>query len=274
MERQEQLIIVRGGGDIATGTIYKLSRSGYPVLVLESEHPSAIRRKVAFSEAVYDGKSQVEDMLCFYADNLSEARRILEQGYPALMKDPECRVLEEIRPWALVDGILAKKNLGTHRGMADKTIALGPGFTAGEDVDLVIETMRGHNLGRLITQGAALPNTGVPGKIGGYDKERVVYAPAAGRVHIICDIGAKVTKGQAIAEIVTGTERVSVTAAISGLVRGMIREGFPVTEGFKMADVDPREEEYKNCFTISDKARCIAGSVLEGLLYLEQMQGK
>lgn len=274
MERKEQLIIVRGGGDIATGTIYKLSRSGYPVLVLESEHPSAIRRKVAFSEAVYDGKSQVEDMLCFYADNLSEARRILEQGYPALMKDPECRVLEEIRPWALVDGILAKKNLGTHRGMADKTIALGPGFTAGEDVDLVVETMRGHNLGRLISQGAALPNTGVPGKIGGYDKERVVYAPAVGRVHIICDIGAKVTKGQAIAEIVTGTERMPVTAAISGLVRGMIREGFPVTEGFKMADVDPREEEYKNCFTISDKARCIAGSVLEGLLYLEQLQGK
>ena len=274
MIRDKQLIIVRGGGDIATGTIHKLSRSGYPVLVLESEHPSAIRRKVAFSEAVYDGKAQVEDMLCFYAENLGEARKIMEQGYPALMTDPDCNVLKEVCPWALVDGILAKKNLGTHRGMADKTIALGPGFVAGEDVDLVIETMRGHNLGRIITKGAALPNTGVPGKIGGYDKERVIYAPTAGKVHIICDIGDTVTKGQPIAEIVSDHGCVPVAATISGLVRGMIRENFPVTEGFKMADIDPREEEYKNCFTISDKARCIAGSVLEGLMYLEKMQGR
>lgn len=274
MERNKQLIIVRGGGDIATGTIYKLSRSGYPVLVLESEHPSAIRRKVAFSEAVYDGRAQVEDMLCFYAGNLSEAEKIMEQGYPALMKNPECRILDEVRPWALVDGILAKRNLGTHRGMADKTIALGPGFSAGEDVDLVIETMRGHNLGRIITKGPAMPNTGIPGKIAGFDKERVIYAPAAGKVHIICDIGATVVQGQTIAEIVSEAGRVPVTASISGLIRGMIREGFPVTEGFKMADIDPREEEYQNCFTISDKARCIAGSVLEGLLYLEKLQGR
>lgn len=274
MKRKKQLIIVRGGGDIATGTIYKLSRCGYSVLILESEHPSAIRRKVAFSEAIYDGKTQVEDMLCFYAENFAEAEKIMTQGYPAVMKDPDCQVLKEVRPWALVDGILAKKNLGTHRGMADKTIALGPGFTAGADVDLVIETMRGHNLGRIIAEGPAMANTGIPGKIAGFDKERVIYAPTAGKVHIVCDIGDKVRKGQTIAELVNEEERIPVPASISGLVRGMIREDFLVTEGFKMADIDPREEEYKNCFTISDKARCIAGSVLEGLLYLEQQQGK
>lgn len=272
MDRKKQLVIVRGGGDIATGTIYKLNRCGYPVLVLESEHPSAIRRKVAFSEAVYEGKARVEDMLCFCVENLTEAWEIMGQGHVALMKDPECRVLAEVRPWALVDGILAKRNLGTHRGMAPKTIALGPGFTAGEDVDLVIETMRGHSLGRVIEKGRALPNTGVPGKIGGYDKERVVYAPGRGRVHVLRDIGEKVTAKDVIAEIVTDRERLPVVAEISGLVRGMIREGYPVTEGFKMADIDPREEEYENCFRISDKARCIAGGVLEGLLYLEALK--
>lgn len=296
MKRDKQLVMVRGGGDIATGTIYKLNRCGYPVLVLEAEQPSAIRRKVAFSEAVYDGKAQVEDMLCFCVQNLTEAWKIMEQGHVALMRDPGCRVLAQVTPWALVDGILAKRNLGTHRGMAPKTIALGPGFMAGEDVDLVIETMRGHNLGRILEQGTALPNTGVPGKIGGFDRERVVYAPAAGRVHVLSDIGDTVTRGQTIAEIyrenaerpvdqisakaeqaftvedASGRERIPVTAAISGLVRGMIREGFLVTKGFKMADIDPRREEYDNCFRISDKARCIAGSVLEGLLYLERLK--
>lgn len=284
MDRKKQLVIVRGGGDIATGTIYKLNRCGYPVLVLESERPSAIRRKVAFSEAVYDGEAQVEDMLCFCVSDMKEAWDVMEKGHVALMKDPECKVLREAHPWALVDGILAKRNLGTHRGMAPKTIALGPGFVAGEDVDLVIETMRGHSLGRVIERGAALPNTGVPGKIGGYDKERVVYAPGRGSVHVLREIGEKVEKGERIAEIVSdeeaisgetvsaGGQRLPVVAEISGLVRGMIREGYPVTEGFKMADIDPREEEYENCFRISDKARCIAGGVLEGLLYLESLK--
>ena len=132
--------------------------------------------------------------------------------------------------------------------------------------------MRGHSLGRVIEKGRALPNTGVPGKIGGYDKERVVYAPGRGRVHVLRDIGEKVTAKDVIAEIVTDRERLPVVAEISGLVRGMIREGYPVTEGFKMADIDPREEEYENCFRISDKARCIAGGVLEGLLYLEALK--
>ncbi|MDO5417552.1 MAG: selenium-dependent molybdenum cofactor biosynthesis protein YqeB [Lachnospiraceae bacterium] len=272
--RKEQLIIVRGGGDIATGTIHKLHRCGYPVIILETGFPSAIRRHVAFSEAAYDGTCEVEGVVCVHVKDYEEAKQVLEQGEVPLLEDPECRILETVRPWALIDGILAKKNLGTSRQMADKTIGLGPGFTAGRDVDLVIETMRGHNLGRIIGNGSAQPNTGTPGIIGGYGKERVIHSPAKGILMTRCEIGDKVKKGQRIATVVTGHGEVAVEATLDGLLRGMIRSGYPVTEGFKIADIDPRESEYENCFLISDKARCIAGAVLEGLLYLEEKQGR
>lgn len=271
--RKEQLIIVRGGGDIATGTIHKLHRSGYPVLVLEHEYPSAIRRHVAFSEAVYDGTSEVEGVCCVNVMNYEEALRVLAEGNVALLADPRCEVLKEVRPWALIDGILAKKNLGTSRQMADKTIALGPGFCAGKDVDLVIETMRGHNLGRIIGNGYAMANTGVPGLIAGFGKERVIHSPATGILISRYQIGDKVKKGERIAVVVTGHGEVAVEATLDGILRGLIRSGYPVTEGFKIADIDPRECEFENCFTISDKARCIGGSVLEALLYLEEKQG-
>ena len=267
--RKKQLIIVRGGGDIATGTIHRLHRCGYPVMVLETGYPSAIRRQVAFSEAVYDGTSQVEGTVCVRVKDFGEAKKVLKEGDVPLMVDPDCQVLKEVRPWALVDAILAKKNLGTSREMADKTIALGPGFTAGKDVDLVIETQRGHNLGRIIGNGQASPNTGTPGIIAGYGKERVIHSPATGILLGRVRIGDRVEKGQAMAVIVTGQGEVPVKASLTGIVRGLIKEGIPVRKGLKIADIDPREEEFENCFTISDKARCIAGSVLEGLLYLE-----
>ena len=270
--RKKQLIIVRGGGDIATGTIHRLHRCGYPVMVLETGYPSAIRRQAAFSEAVYDGTSQVEGTVCVRVKDFGEAKKVLKEGDVPLMVDPDCQVLKEVRPWALVDAILAKKNLGTNRQMADKTIALGPGFYAGRDVDLVVETMRGHNLGRLIGNGEAQANTGVPGVIAGYGKERVIHSPAGGILLDKVHIGDKVKKGQNIAVIVTGQGEVAVEATLDGLVRGLIRPGYPVTKGLKIADIDPRESEFENCFTISDKARCIAGSVLEGLLYLEAKQ--
>lgn len=273
MDRKEQLIIVRGGGDIATGTIHKLHRCGYPVLVLETGFPSAIRRCVAFSEAVYDGTSEVEGVTCMKAAGLSDAKRIMEQGGVPMIIDEQCRVLDQVRPWALVDAILAKKNVGTGRSMADKTIGLGPGFTAGEDVDLVIETMRGHDLGRIIGNGSAMPNTGVPGVIAGFGAERVIHSPGKGIFFGNALIGDKVTKGDRIGRIVTGQGELAVDAPLTGLLRGIIRDGYPVTEGFKIADIDPRESEYENCFTISDKARCIAGAVLEGLMRLEIKQG-
>lgn len=273
MERSRQLIIVRGGGDVATGTIHRLMRCGYPVLVLETGTPSAIRRQVSFSEAVYDGSSEVEGMVCMKVSSLEEAWEKLEAGIVPILIDGSCEILKKVRPWALVDAILAKKNTGTTRDMADKIIALGPGFTAGEDVDLVVETMRGHNLGRLIGSGTALPNTGVPGLVGGKDKERVIHAPAMGILFGRKQIGDQVEKGETIATIITGHGEVKVEASLTGILRGLIRDGYPVTKGFKIADIDPRDSEYENCFTISDKARAVAGAVLEGLLYLEMRQG-
>jgi xanthine dehydrogenase accessory factor len=153
--------------------------------------------------------------------------------------------------------------------MAPITVALGPGFTAGVDVDAVIETKRGHNLGRVLWQGTAAPNTGIPGIIGGYGKERVIHCPAEGILRNVCKITDTVTKGQEIAVVETENGKVPVLASLDGLLRGLIRDGYPVTKGFKIADIDPRTEEYQNCFTISDKARCIAGGVVEAILQLK-----
>jgi len=269
----ENLIVVRGGGDIASGTIHKLRRSGYPVLVLEARRPAAIRRCAAFSEAVYDGVSEVEGIACRLADSTGAAVDIIRAGEVAMMVDEQCSVLETLRPWALVDAILAKRNLGTNKGMAKKTVALGPGFEAGKDVDLVIETMRGHDLGRIIENGKALENTGIPGPIEGITSERVLYAAYPGIIHNIVQIGELVSEGQTIAVIRGDGEEHQIRASISGVLRGIIREGFPVNCRTKIADIDPRASERKNCFTISDRARCIAGSVLEGLMYLKTCDG-
>ncbi len=270
----KELVIVRGGGDIATGTIYTLRRCGFPVLVLEAGKPTAIRRCVSFSEAVYDGISQVEDMTCRLADSYERAKEIMDSGDIAMMVDEGCGILEKVRPWALIDCILAKKNLGTNRGMAKKTIALGPGFTAGRDVDLVIETMRGHDLGRIIEDGSALPNTGVPGLIAGFSSDRVIHAGCGGMLYNCAQIGDMVEKGQTIAVIRSKACEFPVEATIDGVLRGLIRDSFEVHKGLKIADIDPRESEKKNCFTISDKARCLGGSVLTGLLYLEKRDCK
>lgn len=269
-ESGNSLIIVRGGGDIASGTIAKLYNSGFSVLILEIPTPSAIRRNVAFSEAVYEKTQTLEGITCYLAENITEAALYLKENKLTVLVDPNGTAIEELKPLAVIDAILAKKNLGTSRAMAPITIALGPGFCAGEDVDAVIETMRGHNLGRIIYKGPAAPNTGVPGNIGGYDKERVIHSEADGILRNVCHITDTVKQGQVIANIKTNTELIPVHATIDGLLRGLIRDGYPVTKGFKIADIDPRLEQYNNCFTISDKARCIAGGVLEALLYLKK----
>ena len=273
--KKDALILVRGGGDLATGTIHRLWSAGLRVLVLEAEHPAAIRRQVALSEAVYAGSARVEDVEAVRMDvDLAEKKNrkeLLEQemeriwkkdGVPVLV-DPAGLSIAALRPAVVVDAILAKKNLGTTKEMAPLVIALGPGFTAGEDVDVVIETKRGHNLGRVIRSGSAVPNTGIPGIIGGYGKERVMHAQAEGILRNAASIGDIVEARAVIAEIETEKGTVPVEASLSGLLRGLIRDGYPVTKGFKIADIDPRKEELQNCFTISDKARCIAGSVLE-----------
>ena len=262
----KNLIIVRGGGDLATGTIYKLKKSGFPVLILEVPSPSAIRRNVAFCEAVYQGSQRVEDMTCYLAESVEQAEQFISQGKLCVLVDPMGDSIPRLKPLAVIDAILAKKNLGTNRNMAPITLALGPGFTAGEDVDAVIETKRGHNLGRVLWKGAAAPNTGIPGIIGGYGKERVIHSPAKGILRNVKKITDIVSKGEVIAVVETEEGDVSVEATLDGILRGLIRDGYPVHVGFKMADIDPRAEEYENCFTISDKARCIAGGVLEAVL--------
>ena len=273
--KKKDLIVVRGAGDLATGTIHRLKKAGFRLLVLEAEHPAAIRRQVALSEAVYAGSARVEDVEAVRMDvDLAEKKNrkeLLEQemeriwkkdGVPVLV-DPAGLSIAALRPAVVVDAILAKKNLGTTKEMAPLVIAFGPGFTAGEDVDVVIETKRGHNLGRVIRSGSAVPNTGIPGIIGGYGKERVMHAQAEGILRNAASIGDIVEARDVIAEIETENGTVPVEASLSGLLRGLIRDGYPVTKGFKIADIDPRKEELQNCFTISDKARCIAGSVLE-----------
>ncbi|MDD6196019.1 MAG: selenium-dependent molybdenum cofactor biosynthesis protein YqeB [[Clostridium] aminophilum] len=257
-------IMVRGAGDIATGTIHRLWMAGFRPVVLETDKPSAIRRQVSLCECVCGDAAVVEGLTAKRAISLAEAVRMLEEGVVPVLVDPAGKSIGEYRPDVLIDAILAKKNLGTGRDMAPTVIGLGPGFCAGEDVDYVIETMRGHNLGRIITEGCAQPNTGIPGVIGGYGKERVIHAPAAGVTRHVRNIGDTVEKGEVILRIHGSENEVKeVPATISGLIRGMIRDGYPVTEGFKIADIDPRQDQYRNCFTISDKARCIAGSVLE-----------
>ena len=257
------LIIVRGAGDISTGSIHRLHRAGFPVLALESARPSAIRRRVAFSEAVYDGTATVEGVTARRAADVGEALHMLGAGQLPLLVDPEGESIGQLRPAAVVDAILAKRNLGTRIDMAPLTVALGPGFVAGVDVRFVIETMRGHNLGRIITAGSAQPNTGVPGLIQGFGAQRVMHAPCAGVFRPLLDIGSAVEAGEAVGRIETPEGEVPVRSQIPGILRGVLRDGYRVTQGFKLADVDPRLEERENCATISDKARCIAGSVLE-----------
>lgn len=269
------LIICRGGGDLATGIVHRLFRAGFQVLVLETDSPAAIRRQVSFSEAVYDGTATVEGVTAeriALADRAS-VNHVLEGGRVPLLVDPEGSSIPLLKPDIVVDAIIAKKNLGTAKEMAPLVIGVGPGFTAGEDVDLVVESMRGHNLARIFTTGSALPNTGIPGNIGGFTKERVLHAEAAGYMKNIRQIGDIVEKGEEIARIYEkmtedGTfsgSYVSVEASISGIIRGLIREGYHFQKGFKIADIDPRESELANCFTISDKARSIGGSVLEAV---------
>ena len=279
---KDKLVIIRGGGDLATGVVQALHRAGFLLLVLEVPDPSAIRRQVALSEAVYDGSATVEDMTARCCKSGRAIEKAWRDHEVPIVMDPQGRSIAELKPWAVVDAILAKKNLGTTRAMAPHTIALGPGFTAGVDVDVVIETKRGHNLGRLIYQGDAAPNTGIPGMIAGFGKERVIHSPAAGYFYGLAAIGDIVEKGQPVGVITQealpdGVKPavamgIPVPATLTGLLRGMIRSTYPVVSGFKIADIDPRKDELKNCFTISDKARCLGGAVLTALCAMMQQE--
>lgn len=264
-------IVVRGAGDLATGVIVRLVRCGFRVCALECGNPSAIRRKAAFCEAVWQGSMEVEGLTCVRIAHPEEAEAVWQQGKIPLLVDETGAAIPALQAAAVVDAIIAKRNLGTNRAMAPITVGLGPGFTAGEDVDAVVETMRGHHLGRVILEGSAIANTGIPGNIGGFTSQRVIHAPDSGKMTFvtdeagkIVDIGAVVKEGQIIARV----GQTPVYATLTGVLRGLIREGYPVTKGLKIADIDPRLEQAAFCDTVSDKARSIGGGVVEALLFL------
>lgn len=258
-----QLVVVRGAGDIATGVIVRMHRAGFRVVALDIEAPTVIRRTVSFAPALFTGKAMVEGIEAARCATSYEIAKALGRGAVPVVVDPEGRMIDELRPSVVVDAILAKRNLGTTMSMAPVVVAVGPGFTAGVDCHAVIETKRGHELGRVIYSGSAFPNTGVPGMIAGYSKERVIHAPAAGKVSVVRDIGSLVERGDLIAMV----GDVEVRTPLAGVVRGMISDGSTVPCGLKMADVDPRGE-VSYCFSVSDKARAVAGGCLEAIMHL------
>jgi xanthine dehydrogenase accessory factor len=260
MERE--IIVLRGGGDLGSGVACRLHRSGFRVLILEAGQPLVIRRTVSFAQAVIDGKTTVEGVTAVLVAALPEARRAWLDGHLPLMVDPGMKVNAELKPDVIIDATIAKRNTGLRCNMAPLTIALGPGFEAGIDADIVIETNRGHNLGRLIFEGAAEPNTGIPAPVEGYGAERVLRAPCEGTVSHVLDIGAEVREGEVVCRV---GDR-PVAAPFDGIVRGLIMDGMSVPKGFKIGDVDPRRVR-EHCYTVSDKARALGGAVLEAILF-------
>ena len=256
------LVVIRGGGDLATGVALRLYRARMQIVICEVAAPTSIRRTVCFSEAVRLGETAVEGVIARRAET-AEVSALLEDGVIPVLVDPEARCIQALKPDAVVDAILAKRNLGTTMDMAPVVVAAGPGFTAGVDCHAVVETMRGHYLGRVIYSGSALPNTNIPGLIGGYAGERVLRAPADGIFQGARQIGDHVQAGD-IAGYVAG---VPMVCTITGTLRGLLADGVPVTKGMKSGDVDPRcEPDY--CVCASDKALAVGGGVLEALLHL------
>lgn len=258
----EIIIAVKGAGEMASAVAWRLFMSNLrKILMLETDHPLAVRREVSFCEAVHEGEKEVEKVRALRVQKPDELDSCWEKDEIAVVVDPHWQTLKAIQPDVIVDAVLAKKNLGTHMNEAPLVIGLGPGFYAGKDVHLVIETHRGHNLGIIITSGEAEPNTGTPGAIGGFTEERVLRAPGAGQFLSNHNIGDGVKKN----EIIGSVAGLEVRPRIDGVLRGLIRPNSQVTHGLKIGDIDPRGE-VNFCFTISDKARAISGSVLEAVL--------
>ncbi|MDT3699156.1 MAG: selenium-dependent molybdenum cofactor biosynthesis protein YqeB [Thermincola sp.] len=258
---EQPLVLIRGAGDLASGIAYRLCQARFPVVMLEVDKPLVVRRTASFATAVFTGKTTVEGLTAYRVNTPEEVDKILKQNQIPLLIDPSALCIEFLKPQVLVDAIMAKKNLGTLRNHAAMVIGLGPGFEAGADVDAVVETMRGHYLGRVIWQGSAMPDTGVPGEVGGYTEERLIRAPENGIWVPLVTIGDRVQKGEVLATV----GETIVPSRISGIVRGLLYPGLEVCKGMKVGDIDPRGER-EHCFTISDKALAVAGGVLEAII--------
>jgi xanthine dehydrogenase accessory factor len=273
----QSLIAVKGAGDLATGVMHRLCRAGFPVVATELPEPTVVRRTVSFAEAVLLGEMTVEGISAQRATSVEEITGILANQRVPIVVDPEGHILRQLRPLALVEATLSKRNSGIAIDDAPIVIALGPGYEAGKDVHAVVETNRGHNLGRVYYEGSAEPNTGVPGAIAGYTIERLLKAPAAGKLYGVRQIGDMVQVGEIVAQVheincvgePCSCQPVPVVAAIPGILRGLLRDGLAVSTSMKVGDIDPRAAP-EHCFTISDKSRAIGGGVLEAVLHLMQ----
>jgi xanthine dehydrogenase accessory factor len=250
------LVVLRGGGDLASGVAHRLFVSGFPVLILELPQPRMVRRTVSFAEALYRGQVRIEGV---------SARRVEEPlacpGEIPVLVDPEAETLEELEPGVLVDARMLKANRGTCRGQAPVVVGLGPGFQAGQDVDFVVETQRGHDLGRVLLEGMARPDTGIPGILGGEGTRRVVRAPQAGLFRSEREIGELVRQGDRLGRVGS----LPVLSSLDGLLRGLLHDGLEVRSGEKIADVDPRGDQV-DVHTLSDKSRAVGGGVLEAVM--------
>ena len=256
------IIGIKGAGEMATGTACRLFQSNFKqIFMMETVSPLAVRRQVSFCEAIHDGRITVEGVTARKVIHIDEVRTAWDNHTIPVMEDPGWDYIRALHPDVVIDAIIAKKNLGTHMAEASLVISLGPGFEAGRDVHVAIETNRGHTLGRLIFSGGPEPNTGIPGNIGGYTHERVLRAPCEGVFYSDLDIGASVKKGQVVGRVAD----VPVKAQIDGIIRGQIRHHTQVTRHLKIGDIDPRGNS-AYCAMISEKARAIGGSVLEAVL--------
>lgn len=259
------LIIIRGGGDIATGIGHRLYKSGFNILISEIEKPTAIRREVSFCEAIYRDEIEVEGVKAVLCKTDEEIQEALGKRQVPVVIDPNCDLAYTLKPIALVDSILAKKNLGTKMDMAPITIGLGPGFTAKEDVHLVVETNRGHYLGTIIEDGKAAEDTGIPGNIAGYTDQRIIRALDEGIMKNYREIGDLVQVG----DLLCTNGETEVRANLAGVIRGLLKEGLYVKKGMKIGDIDPRGVvDY--AYTISDKARAVGGGVLEAIMRMRR----
>ncbi|OEH84304.1 hypothetical protein BHU72_10850 [Desulfuribacillus stibiiarsenatis] len=271
---RKKLIVIRGGGDIATGVAHRLHMAGFSVMILEIPKPTMIRRTVSFAQAVYDGSITIEQVTAKLAFDCQDVISLLNNRHIPILIDEHATILRSLPTQllasydlhAVVDATLSKRSLGLTRQMAPIVIGIGPGYTAGQDVHAVIETNRGHYLGKVIYNGTAQADTKVPGDILGYSVDRVLRAPHHGTFYCSIAIGSQVAKGQTIGYV----DNTPVISLIDGMLRGVIYHDINVVKGMKIADVDPRSQE-QYCYTISDKARAVAGGLLEAILYLTDM---
>lgn len=257
-----QKILIKGAGDLASGIAWRLKRAGFDIIMTEIKQPLTVRLTVAYSNAVYEKEVTIENIQGKLVNSYEKAKEILAQDKIAIIIDEKAKIKEEYQPDIIIDAIMAKKNINTKIDDAPIVIAIGPGFVAGKDCDYVVETKRGHFLGKVIESGSAIKNTGVPGNIGGYTIERIIRANGAGIFKSVAKIGDFVHKG----EIVAFVDDRKIVAQIDGIVRGMLHDDIIVTDKMKCGDIDPRAEK-SHCFSISDKSRAIGGGALEAVLY-------